>query len=125
MIKPKNALPSIDDTSIVEGILEIKSALKIELVSRTEREALWNQLVKLYHYLGFNKTIGPRVKYLVWFNDRPIAAISYTQAAYKLGVRDTFIGWSEDERKRYLRHVLNNNRYPNKNKIQTLQKKAA
>ena len=108
---PKNVIPFIDDTPILEGILEIKSALKIELVSRTEREALWNQLVKLYHYLGYNKTIGPRVKYLVWFNDRPIAAISYTQAAYKLGVRDTFIGWSEEERKRYLSHVLNNNRF--------------
>lgn len=108
---PKNVIPSIDDTPFMEGILEIKSALRIELVSRTELEALWNQLVKLYHYLGYNKTIGPRVKYLVWFNDRPIAAISYTQAAYKLGVRDTFIGWSEEERKRSLPHVLSNNRF--------------
>lgn len=107
----KNVVPSIDDTPFVEEILNIKSALRIELVSRTEQEALWNQLVKLYHYLGYNKMIGPRVKYLVWFNDRPIAALSYTQAAYKLGVRDTFIGWSEEERKRFLPHVLNNNRF--------------
>lgn len=62
---PKNVIPSIDDTPFVEGILEIKSVLRIELVSRTELEALWNQLVKLYHYLGYNKTIGLRVKYLV------------------------------------------------------------
>jgi hypothetical protein len=105
---PKYVIPSIDDTPFVEEILEIKSSLEIELVSRTELKAFWNQLVKSYHYLGYNKTIGPRVKYLVWFNDRPIAALSYTQGAYKLGVRDTFIGWSEEERKRYLPHVLNN-----------------
>ena len=110
-MKLKNVISSIDDTPFVEEILEIRSALKIELVSRTELEVLWNQLVKSYHYLGYNKTIGPRVKYLVWFKERPIAAISYTQASYKLGVRDTFIGWSEDERKRYLPHVLNNNRF--------------
>src|SRR5665648_6660 len=109
--------------TIIEEIFEIKSALKLELVSRTEHEALWNQLVKSYHYLGYNKTIGPRVKYLVRFKERPIAAIAaiaaiaFTQASYKLGMRDTFIGWSEDERKRYLPHVLNNNRYPNKNKV--------
>lgn len=108
---PKNVIPSIDDTPFIEEIFEIKSALKLELVSRTEHEALWNQLVKSYHYLGYNKTIGPRVKYLVWFKERPIAAISFTQASYKLGMRDTFIGWSEDERKRYLPHVLNNNRF--------------
>ncbi|HVI41545.1 MAG TPA: IS701 family transposase, partial [Anaerovoracaceae bacterium] len=78
---------------------------------RTEMEALWDRLVKVYHYLGYNKTIGPRVKYLVWFNERPIAAISYNQAAYKLGVRDAFIDWNEEERKTSLPHVLNNNRF--------------
>ena len=60
----------------------------------------------------------------MWFKERPIAAISYTQASYKLGMRDTFIGWSEEERKQQLPRVLNNNRYPNKNKIQTFQDKA-
>lgn len=104
-------ISSIDDTPFVEEILEIRSALKIKLVSRTEWEVLWNHLVKSYHYLGYNSIIGPRVKYLVWFKERPIAAISYTQASYKLGMRDAFIGWSEDERKRYLPHVLNNNRF--------------
>jgi len=110
-MKLENVISSVDDTPFVEEILEIKSALKIELVSRTELEVLWNQLVKSYHYLGFNSIIGPRVKYLVWFKERPIAAISYTQASYKLGMRDTFIGWSEEERKQYLPHVLNNNRF--------------
>jgi hypothetical protein len=40
VMTPKNVIHSIDDTSFVEGILEIKSALRIELVSRTELEAL-------------------------------------------------------------------------------------
>src|SRR5680860_940915 len=102
---------SIDDTPFVEEIHEIKSALVIKLVSRTEWEGLWNHLVKSYHYLGYNSMIGPRVKYLVWFKERPIAAISYSQASYWLGMRDTFIGWSEEERKRNLQHVLNNNRF--------------
>ena len=104
-------ISSIEDTPFVEEILEIRSALKIELVNRTEWEVLWNHLVKSYHYLGYNKIIGPRVKYLVWFKERPIAAISYTQASYKLSMRDTFIGWSEEERQRNLPHVLNNNRF--------------
>lgn len=101
----------IDDTPFLEEILDIKSALRIDLVSRTELEVLWNHLVKSYHYLGYNNVIGPRVKYLVWFKDRPIAAISYNQASFKLGARDAFIDWSADERKQHLLHVLNNNRF--------------
>jgi len=111
IMKPKNVIYSINDRPLVEEILEIIPSLKIELVSHTELEVLWDQLVKAYHYLGYKRMIGPRVKYLVWFKQRPIAAISYNQASYRLGVRDTFIGWSEEERQRYLPHVLNNNRF--------------
>ena len=81
-------------------------------------------MVKEYHYLGYEKMIGPRVKYIVWLDKRAIAAISYNQAAYKLKVRDVFIDWNEEERQRYLPNVLNNNRYPNLNKIQTFFKYA-
>src|SRR5665647_514931 len=111
VMKSKNVIYTINDSPLVAEILEIKPSLRIERVSRTELEALWNQLVKVYHYLGYIRTIGPRVKYLVWFNERPIAAISYNQASYRLGVRDTFIDWSIEERKQYLPHILNNNRF--------------
>ena len=80
-MKLKNIIYSINDRPLVEEIFEIIPSLKIVLVSRTELEVLWNQLVKSYHYLGYKRTIGPRVKYLVWFKERPIAAISYTQAS--------------------------------------------
>ena len=110
-MKSKNIIYPVNDTQLVGGILEIIPSLKMELVSRTELEVLWDQLVKTHHYLGYEKTIGPRVKYLVWFNKRPIAAISYKQGSYRLGVRDTFVGWSEEERKKYLPHILNNNRF--------------
>ncbi|MBE3044761.1 DUF4338 domain-containing protein, partial [Candidatus Bathyarchaeota archaeon] len=86
---------------------------------------LWDQIVKDFHYLGHVKTIGPRVKYLIWLGERPVSAISFNQAAYKIGVRDKFIDWNDDEKKKNLAHLLNNNRYPNKNKIQTFRNKAA
>lgn len=102
---------SIDDTRLAVEIHQIKSSLHIELVSRTELEPLWDQLVKDHHYLGYEKTIGPRVKYIIWLNERPISAISFNQAAYKIGVRDQFIDWNDEEKKNNLSHVLNNNRF--------------
>lgn len=101
----------VDDTPLVTDIQLVKSSLKIELVSRTELESLWNQLVKDFHYLGYKKTIGPRVKYLIWLGERPVCAISFNQAVYKIGVRDRFIDWNDDEKKKNLAHLLNNNRF--------------
>lgn len=102
---------NMDDTPLVAEIHQVKSSLRIELVSRTELEPLWDQLVKAYHYLGHEKTIGPRVKYLIWLGNRPVSAISFNQAAYKIGVRDKFIDWNDDEKKKHLAHLLNNNRF--------------
>jgi len=110
-METQNKIYNIDDTPLEATIQEVISLLRIELVTCTELEVLWNQLVKEYHYLGYEKMIGPRVKYLVWLDKRVIAAISYNQAAYKLKARDFFIDWSEDEKKRYLPNVLNNNRF--------------
>src|SRR5665648_1237352 len=77
VMTPKNVIPSIDDTPFIEEIFEIKSALKLELVSRTENEAIWNQLVKSYHYIGYKKTIGQRVKNIVRFKESDIDDIDF------------------------------------------------
>jgi len=110
-MKAQKIIYHIDDTPLEVGIQEVISLLKIELVSSTELESLWDQLVRTYHYLGYEKMIGPRVKYIVWLDKRAIAAISYNQAAYKLKARDVFIDWNEDEKKQYLPNVLDNNRF--------------
>jgi len=102
---------NIDDTPIIADIHQVKSSLTIEQVSRGEYEPLWDHLVKSYHYLGHQKIIGPRVKYLIWLNERPVSAISFNQAAYKMAARDRFMDWKDAERKKNLGHVLNNNRF--------------
>jgi len=51
-MKPENVIYSIDNKPLVEEILEIIPSLKIELVSRTELEALWNHLVKILSLSG-------------------------------------------------------------------------
>lgn len=101
----------IDDTPIEKDIQEVKALLKIELASNTLLESVWDMLVEKYHYLGSAKAMGPRLKYLVWMGNRPISAIGFNQAVYKLGARDRFIDWSNEEKQKYLKHILNNNRF--------------
>ena len=64
-----------------------------------------------WHYLGYQKMIGQRVKYLVLSRGMPIAAISFNRASFHVGVRDTWLGWSEEGRQKLLHHVVNNNRF--------------
>lgn len=107
----KGIIYYIDDTPLNLDIQVVKSLLRIELAACKELEMLWDKLVREYHYLSYERMIGPRVKYIVWLDKRAIAAISYSQAAYKLEARDLFIDWNEEEKKIYLPNILNNNRF--------------
>lgn len=85
--------------------------ISLQLVSQSSLEPLWDHLVKSYHYLGYRKLLGHRLKYIAFIENRPIAALSWSAPALKLRTRDAFIGWSIEQRKLYLRHVVNNSRF--------------
>ncbi len=54
---------------------------------------------------------GPRVKYLAFHQDRPLAAMSFNRATLRVGVRDRFIGWDESAKQKYIERVVCNNRF--------------
>ncbi len=85
--------------------------VSIKLAPQNEYEPLWSELVRSYHYLGPGKMPGANLKYLVFSDGRPIAALSFRAASLKLGSRDSFIGWSDIQRKKHLNQVANNNRF--------------
>lgn len=62
-----------------------------------------------YHYLGFNKTVGKNIKYLVKDRQgRDLACLVFGSAAWKTADRDHFIGWNTKQREINL-HLLTNN----------------
>jgi len=83
----------------------------VELISGSTREPLWDHLVRTYHYLGYRKLLGHRLKYLAFIQDRPVAALSWSAPALKLTARDCFIGWSAAQRKHHLKHLASNSRF--------------
>jgi len=85
--------------------------LRFVLVSKTPLESVWDYAVSEFHYLGFDKMIGPRLKYMVFSSLRLLAAISFNQASYKVGLRDNYIGWDDEQRLKYLPLIINNNRF--------------
>jgi SRSO17 transposase len=99
------------DTQAIEGKLHEYQPIEIVNVNRTELESLWDEIVRKYHYLGYEKMIGQRIKYLVLYLNTPIAAISYNRASLRVGVRDVFIGWKEEQKSTKLPQIVNNNRF--------------
>jgi SRSO17 transposase len=93
------------------GSLQSFAPVKLEMVSHSPFEPLWDSLVRQYHYLGYQQLLGHRLKYLAFLQGSPVAALSFSAPALKLGVRDRYIGWSAQQRKLYLNHLANNSRF--------------
>ena len=93
------------------GKLKEYLPLTFILVNAHPEEQQWNEAVRTWHYLGYDKMIGPRLKYLVKAGTDLIAAISFNRAALRVGARDKWLGWTENARRRLLPHVVANNRF--------------
>ena len=100
----------IEQTVIVGNLADVMP-LEWLLVNHTEQEMVWDQLVRKYHYLGYQKLIGQRMKYLIQHQGRPLAAISYNRPARRVEARDAYIGWSETNRGEQLKYIVTNNRF--------------
>lgn len=74
-------------------------------------EKLWNEYVERYHYLGYGVPVGPHIKYFVRLRQEPVACIAFAGAAWKIQPRDSWIGWSAEQRQRNLRWIVNNTRF--------------
>jgi len=60
---------------------------------------LFKYLLSSYHYLGFSRTVGENLKYLVFDRkDNPVACLLFGSATWKIAPRDNFIGWDEARR---------------------------
>ena len=99
------------DTEPVVGSLKDLGLISLKLVSWTKLEPFWDYFVRRYHYLSYRRLLGHRLKYLAFAQGRPLAALSWSAAALKLGVRDRYIGWRYEQKKKHLSQVANNSRY--------------
>lgn len=100
----------VDQIPIVCNIEDIRP---IELcpVRRTRLERVYNSLIHQHHYLGYTQPVGENLKYIAFFNDRPIACMGWASAVWHIGCRDRFIGWSPQVRTKNLHLIAYNTRF--------------
>jgi SRSO17 transposase len=111
--KLMNSNESLNNLDMSPIACKLNELPKIELikVDRTPQETTWDYLVSQYHYLGFKKMFGRRIKYLVMAGEHIVAAISFNQGTSKIKARDLYIGWTKEQRERNLEVIANNNRF--------------
>jgi len=106
---PVDRYPS---ASPIEGRLSTLKPVSIVPVQSPEEVALFDWLLCRYHYLPYSGAVGENIKYLAFDGSaRPLGCLLYGAAAWKLSIRDQFIGWSKKQREANLCYLANNLRF--------------
>jgi len=109
--KPRN-IPRLEhDITPITGHLKDILPVSIEIVDKEGAPEFASMLAQ-YHYLGFDRTVGRNMKYMVRDKEgRPVALLLYGAAAWKCKGRDDHIGWDPMRRQDNLQLIANNTRF--------------
>lgn len=105
---PGGAAPEGPD----RGPLSQSRPVAVAPVTDASQKALLAHLLARYHYLGFHRTVGENLKYLV--SDpagRPLACLLFGAPAWQSAPRDRCIDWTSAARAANLPLVTNNTRF--------------
>lgn len=109
--RPIHLTRRTDPGTAIECELKELKSVRLEVVKDKATTELWNEYVSRYHYLGYKKPFGTFLRYFIVCDRGLLGCFLLAGAAKALGVRDKWIGWSENERLRNLGWVINNTRY--------------
>lgn len=88
--------------------------LKVVRAGQGGESGLWTELIERYHYLRYRVPVGANLRYLVrsaCCPEQVLACLLWSSPAWKMAVRDRWIGWSEEQRQRNLQYIVNNSRF--------------
>jgi hypothetical protein len=100
------------DMTPVETNLSKLRPLEIETIEKGMKITEYLSLIDTYHYLGYDRTVGENMKYVVRSqNGTILACLLFGSAAWACRDRDSFLGWDELRRKQNLQLITNNTRF--------------
>ena len=86
--------------------------VRVRPVRDAWERAEWDRLMDEHHYLGFRGMVGGGLRHVAEGPDgRWLALVGWAPGAFKVGVRDAWLGWAAEQRFRRLRLVANNTRF--------------
>jgi hypothetical protein len=116
--RPRAQAPAMVQPELLSEAIPIEQSLaslrpvSLEPVQSLPLRRRVGQLLTRYHYRGFNGAVGENVHYLARdHRGRELAVMVFGAAAWKVAVRDQFIGWSVSQRQQHLKGVANQQRF--------------
>ena len=113
---PRRSIAPVERTdaeSHLTGSVEAFTPLDVEWCASREQRALFRDLLSRHHYLGYAMPYGARLQYLIYVT-RPcrevVGCVQFSSPAWRMKVRDQWIGWDDATRAERLQHVVNNSR---------------
>jgi hypothetical protein len=94
--------------------LEELGTVELVLIANRWNQAAktWKALMKAHHYLGAGPLCGAQMRYLIHSaNYGWLGGLAFSSAAWQLGPRDKWIGWSIQARRERLSQVVCNSRF--------------
>jgi len=85
--------------------------LRVELLANKPDSLLWNAYIERHHYLGHQLLPGAQLRYFIRAEGEIVALLGFGASAWKTKPRDSFIGWTSQQRRRNLHLVVNNARF--------------
>jgi len=82
----------------------------LRLITPEERQRFDEQMVR-GHYLHNVKIVGEQLRYVAEYRGQWVALMIWSAGAYKLKLREEWIGWSDRQKQRRLPLVVNNSRF--------------
>jgi len=114
---PRRVVQATADTDPEERLTgtvnDVPGGVEVSLVSDLEVQ-LWNEYIERYHILGYRQPFGAHQRYFITAGhdvSRRLGCMLFSASAWSLAARDTWIGWTPEDRSQRLRFIVNNSRF--------------
>ena len=117
--RPVGSATSIPHTAeggpgeLLRGRVDSFAPVRVERVTDLKTRQRFRELIDRYHTLGYKVPFGAHLEYLVSISQPErtvVGCLQFSSAAWRLQVREEWIGWDDTTRARNLPQVVNNSR---------------
>lgn len=95
----------------LEGKVGTFEPIVLDAVHSEPQRLLYRELVGRYHYLGHAVPFGAHLRYFFRSGSQVLGCMQFSSPAWRMAVRERWIGWDEPARRDNLQRVVSQSRF--------------